>query len=575
MRLPNVWGQGSLFAYSGLDGTCTLRDSVVGSLLGDALGIGFYTEPRRELRFRLSGIKNLDYEVVASDILRLSTGAERTTPITVLFSSQDTVMGVTPLTVVPCVHCESGEPGRSDGSAVCHQSGSLYSVLLTEEKGSFLRFGFSISRRSHEKALANAKKTFMIDVADLAEEKLRFFERLPAPPCCSPSNEATLAKCYSVMKSQVYSPEGMFDVRWTTPDRIPHQKIWLWDSVFHSLGNRYISKDLAYDTLTAVLRSQRDDGFIPIMSRPEGEEHDETQPPTLAWGFYELYLFTQRKDYLADSYDKIKQYLLWNAKNRDSNDNGLYEWKIRKNNPRSRCAEAGMDNSPRFDSVAEMECIDFSCFMAREMKSMAAIAGVLGMDKEREFWQQRYGTTEAAINALLWDENDGLYYDRYLDTDELSTVKSVASFLPLFAGVCPVDRARRLAGWLRDSHTFGAPFPVPSVSLDDPTFGTDMWRGPVWINFNYLIIRGLRDYGFHDVADTLTTRTLDIISFWYHHDGCIYEFYDSMDRISPSRFNRKGPNVQPYDIRVRMQCIRDYGWSCSAFTDLLLNGGKK
>ena len=78
--------------------------------------------------------------------------------------------------------------------------------------------------------------------------------------------EMTLYKSFSVMKSQVYSPEGIFNTMWTTPDRLPHKKIWLWDSVFHSFGNKHISKELAYDSIRAVLTTQEEDGFIPHMA---------------------------------------------------------------------------------------------------------------------------------------------------------------------------------------------------------------------------------------------------------------------------------------------------------------------
>ena len=43
MILPDRWGQGSIFAYSGLDGECTMENGVVGTLLGDAVGVLFHT----------------------------------------------------------------------------------------------------------------------------------------------------------------------------------------------------------------------------------------------------------------------------------------------------------------------------------------------------------------------------------------------------------------------------------------------------------------------------------------------------------------------------------------------------
>ena len=42
---------------------------------------------------------------------------------------------------------------------------------------------------------------------------------------------------------------------------------------------------------------------------------------------------------------------------------------------------------------------------------------------------------------------------------------------------------------------------VPSISRSQPEFySKDMWRGPVWININYLIARGLERYGFREEA---------------------------------------------------------------------------
>jgi glycogen debranching enzyme len=37
------------------------------------------------------------------------------------------------------------------------------------------------------------------------------------------------------------------------------------------------------------------------------------------------------------------------------------------------------------------------------------------------------------------------------------------------------------------------------------------WQGPTWINTNWLIIDGLRRYGFDDHADVLTEMTLELV----------------------------------------------------------------
>ena len=70
MRLPNIWGQGALFAYSGLDGECGVYSSLNGALLGDLLGVRLHAKEVFDLYISLDGIKDIEYEVVASDVIR-------------------------------------------------------------------------------------------------------------------------------------------------------------------------------------------------------------------------------------------------------------------------------------------------------------------------------------------------------------------------------------------------------------------------------------------------------------------------------------------------------------------------
>jgi neutral trehalase len=152
----------------------------------------------------------------------------------------------------------------------------------------------------------------------------------------------------------------------------------------------------------------------------------------------------------------------------------------------------------------------------------------------------------------------------------LKKVKAVSSFLPLFAGICDRAQAAALARHLSDPHSFATPLSIPTVAVDDPVHSDDMWRGPVWINYNYMVICGLSEYGYKDLADEIKRKTIEAVDFWYAHDGVIYEFYDSENRVSPSRLSRKGASVQPHDLRMRIQSIRDYGWSSAVFVALVM-----
>ena len=49
-----------------------------------------------------------------------------------------------------------------------------------------------------------------------------------------------------------------------------------------------------------------------------------------------------------------------------------------------------------------------------------------------------------AINQTFWDDKDGFYYDRNEKTGKQIRVKSVAGFMPLWAGVASRKQAERL-----------------------------------------------------------------------------------------------------------------------------------
>ena len=570
MNVPDVWGAGSIFAFSGLDGKNTIKNSLTGYIKSDGIGVRFNSDTTIEIVFDIEEAKGVTFLLVASDAVHFTTNDEEGEKQTAfMFLNESTVIGFSHDGAVPFASFGTERCRLKEDNILTYSSTKAYFAFARQQAKKRIVFAFSKSRKSREDASEKARNGLMADIDELLTSKYDFFRRLPRLKANDQLTEKTLAKCFSIMKSQVYSPEGEIKCRWTTPDRLPHEKMWLWDSVFHALGNKYISKDLAIDTIDALFSFQKEDGFMPHMMAP-GICSQVTQPPIIAWGSYKLFEFTKDQSILDRFYDKLKKYLMWNFENRDRNHNYLFEWEVYQDDPNCRCAESGMDNSPRFDFVKMMDCVDFSCFMANEARYMSKIAQTLGLVDEAIDWKVHYEKIKGAINEHLWDEEDEFYYDRVTKTGELKKVQAVSSFLPLFSGVCNIGQAKRLANHLNNKSKFNTPFPIPSIAADDKTFGTDMWRGPVWINYNYMIVLGLREYGFDELAEKIVAKTLETAAFWYKHDGVLYEFYDSNDRVSPSRLNRKGKPVNPYNPRIRMQTIRDYGWSASLFSAMAI-----
>jgi neutral trehalase len=197
------------------------------------------------------------------------------------------------------------------------------------------------------------------------------------------------------------------------------------------------------------------------------------------------------------------------------------------------------------------------------------MAVLIDKKDEAAVWHKRRNEMVKLINHELWDEKSGFYYDNGPD-GKLIKIKTEAGFTPLLAGVCNKQQAEALVKHLTNPDEFWRAFPVPSVSGDEPTFSDNMWRGPVWINYNYMIIEGLERYDYHDLAGELRRKTLDEIMRWYKEDGVVYEFYDSEGKTSPIFLHRKklgGPDVRrPTSLGTT---ICDYNWTAALFIDLM------
>ncbi len=141
----------------------------------------------------------------------------------------------------------------------------------------------------------------------------------------------------------------------------------------------------------------------------------------------------------------------------------------------------------------------------RKLEQLAAEADVaLGAELSTSF-----RATPQALEAL-WDESRGQYCSRDVTTGQLVTDPTIATFLGLWADLRP-DRMGLLVDSLAND-AWSLPFPIPSVPADSPQFEADRyWKGPTWINTNWLVIQGLREQGETQLAADLQRRTLDLV----------------------------------------------------------------
>jgi glycogen debranching enzyme len=436
-------------------------------------------------------------------------------------------------------------------------------------EGASRRFGLGISYASQEEAEERARSAFTASLEETTQARLAFYAALSIPEGVTDNHRRAYYKAASVQKVNVESPQLDMPCRWTTPDRMPHRHMWLWDSAFHSLGLQYHSLDLAEDALRALFAKQREDGKLSLAAQPGGPppEGEDTQPPVVAWSLCRQNERVMRPDFIAEVYPKLVTYIEWFERNR-KRENGLYGWRVRPTDDPIRAArggESGMDNSPRFDNVTTMTAVDLSSYMASEYYSMEKLARCLDKVADAAEWRDRRLRIADLINELLWDDQERFYFD--LDEHgEMLPLKTCAGFTPLVGQAPDRDRAESLRMHLMNPSEFWTPFPVPSVSRKEPSFSKDMWRGPTWPNMNVLLYYGLMTYGFFQEARELAGVTVREITRFYMKTGSFFEFYDAMGETSPPDLPRKGAPGEKGGVGFGV--VPDLHWTAATYVHL-------
>jgi neutral trehalase len=171
--------------------------------------------------------------------------------------------------------------------------------------------------------------------------------------------------------------------------------------------------------------------------------------------------------------------------------------------------------------------------------------------QEIEAWN---GKAIAAINTKLWDAKTGFYHCYDLRNQRPIPIKISSGFMPLFAGICSDAQAASLAAHLTKSFARGDDWRLcASTAADEPSFdAVKYWRGPIWINMNWMLYHGLKRHGFADLAARVRRDTLALLE-----DIGIFEYFDA-------RPAREGGVAQGLGADR-------FSWSASLALDLLEN----
>jgi hypothetical protein len=238
--------------------------------------------------------------------------------------------------------------------------------------------------------------------------------------------------------------------------------------------------EIARNNHTVFFDLQRADGYLPCAVKTSGVEHSQLQIVVpIAATAWELAQQTGDEALLQQAYHAASRYDAWLMRYRNTRGTGLIE---------AFCTfDTGQDNSPRWKGVPNQcrdkdarlcprvaglprLCPDLSATAYGSRTALAAMARALGRGAESDRWLESAQHIRELILRYLYSPDDGAFYD--LDaSSHFVRIRSVA--IPRVLGEHVVDQRtfdHIYALQMHNPRAFWAPYPFPSIALDDPAF---------------------------------------------------------------------------------------------------------
>jgi len=149
------------------------------------------------------------------------------------------------------------------------------------------------------------------------------------------------------------------------------------------------------------------------------------------------------------------------------------------------------------------------------------------------------------IEDLHWSEEQQMYCDANINEDDESyhvCHKGYLSLFPFFLELLPASSPHlgALLDILHDPEHLWSPYGLRSLSKSHPDFGQgeNYWKGPIWIQMNYLALRALHNtYAARegpyqqkakDIYKELRKNVVNNVVKEYDRTGYVWEQYDAV-----------------------------------------------
>jgi hypothetical protein len=242
------------------------------------------------------------------------------------------------------------------------------------------------------------------------------------------------------------------------------------------------------DTARAIARNnhlvffalQKEDGQLPYSVKATGAGFGQIQMVVpIAATAWEMAQQLGDSELLDKAYVSCARWDAWLRRYRNTRGTGLCEgfctWDTgQDNSPRwlgipNTCPDHDARKCPQADGLPRL-CPDLSATVYGGRVALAAMAKAMGKTGDADRWTEDAETIRHLILSRLYDPQDAAFYD--LDAQN-QFVRIRSSTILNVVGEHVVDAALFNDIWRKQVHnpkSFWAPYPFPSVALDDPQF---------------------------------------------------------------------------------------------------------
>lgn len=227
-----------------------------------------------------------------------------------------------------------------------------------------------------------------------------------------------------------------FDVM-SMPDKWEYPWFAAWDLAFHCIALAHVDPEFAKDQLLLVCREwfQHPNGALPAYEWDFGD----VNPPVHAFAALEVFAIDGGRDldFLSRIFDKLLVNFTWWVNREDADGSNLFEGGF-----------LGLDNIGPLDRShlpvgGVLEQSDATGWMAAYALAMTTIAAILNRTGHRpardlvhKFLEHFAAIRTAMAQQGMWDETDGLFYDRIVTGGGVVVpvkVHSMVGIIPMLA----------------------------------------------------------------------------------------------------------------------------------------------